>query len=82
MEAQGTGPLLNSQKEAFLGRNFKLVPKVSELEAASTVGEDVEWKGSVLTSETSIRACSLPLATEPQEVRASCTGVEAHGNAM
>lgn len=73
--------MLNSQKEAFLGRNFKLVPKLSELEAASTVGEDVEWKGSVLTSETqTFPACSLPLAIQPWEVQAIFAGVEAHGN--
>ena len=41
MEPRGTGPVLNTQKEAFLELSFQLVSHLWELDASSTLGEEV-----------------------------------------
>ena len=64
LEVQRKGPVLNSQKEAFLECSFQLASHLWELEASSTLGEDVPWKGNVLNSETQgFWACSFLLVT-------------------
>ena len=50
VEAQWKGPLLNSQKEAFLDCSFQLVSQIKELEAISTRVE-VPWKFYVVNHE-------------------------------
>ena len=54
VEAQGTGSVLNPQKESFLECSFRLASHLWELGASSTLGEEMPRKGPVLNSETSI----------------------------
>ena len=42
LEMQRKGPVLNSQKEAFLECSFQLASHLWELEASSTLGEEVQ----------------------------------------
>ena len=64
VEAQWKGPVPKSEKEAFLECSFQVDSHLWELEASSTLGEDVSWKGNVLNSETQgFWACSFLLVT-------------------
>ena len=41
MKPQGTGPVFNTQKEAFLETSFQLISQLWELDASSTLGEEM-----------------------------------------
>ena len=78
METQWKGPVLNSQKEAFLECIFQIVSHLWDFEPSLlTVGEEVPWKCAVLNSEIqAFLSCSFPLTSHLREIEAFSPGVE------